>query len=204
MNDRGYIEWEVPHFDPGEVYLDGYFIPTGLQSHQRKSSGSSMFHMKTHKNTSILQKLYFEEAAADLRDGYNVSFMLQVFIDELMAKAKQIESLGTWFYFCPFDRVTETFRATNGQTYKLSRPLAAGIVTGVTSLTHPVVVLLDGTETPSAASVTGQTVTAAADGLIQIDYTPVYKMVAVGGVDFSVNEINEIIAKMDLEEVIEI
>ena len=201
-NDQGYLHWETPHYNPDTAYIDGFFVPTGMQGISKKPQASTLFHLKGHANNSILQCLYFGPEAPQRRDGIDFTLNFQVFLDDLLAKIRSIGSRGSWFYFCPFDRAADTFDAVSGETYKLVRPIARGVVAGVTSTTHPEVIYLDGTVDPTAADVSGQNVTANSTGLITVDYTPVYKVVLLGDVTESVGEINEILVSMTLNEVV--
>lgn len=201
-NNQGYLYWTVPHFDPDTVYINGLFVETGMQGFSKKPSGSTLFHMKSHANTSILQRLYFGAEAPQRRESIDFALQFQVFADDLLDKLRSIQSKGSWFYFCPFDRQSDTFDATSGSTYKLTRPIASSVVSGVTSVTHPEVIYLDDVVDGAAASVSGQTVTANDTGLLRVDYTPVYKVVLLGDISESVGEINEILVSLTLNEVV--
>jgi len=100
-----------------------------------------------------------------------------VWSKEFAETIRSAGAAGTVFYFSPLDRRTDRFDATSGETYKLTRPLARGIVPWVTSLTHPDKILLDGVEDPSAATVSGQNVVANATGEIEVHYTPAYRVI---------------------------
>lgn len=201
-NNQGYIYWPTPHYDPDTVYLDGLLVETGLQGISKKPSSGTLFHMKSHANTSILQRLYFGPEAPQRRDGITFSLEFQVFADDLAEKIRSVAVRSSWFYFTPFDRQTDIFDAVSGEAYKLTRPLARSIVSGVTSVTHPDLVYLDDVLDGAAATVSGQTLTANSTGVIRIDYTPIYKVVLLGDIDERVGETNELLMSLTLEEVV--
>lgn len=201
-NNRGYLHWTTPHYDPDTVYIDGMFVETGMQGLSKKPSSGTLFHMKSHANTSILQQLYFGPEAPQRRDGVDFSVEFQVFVDELLEKLRSISSLSNWFYFCPFDRQADIFDAVSGSSYTLVRPLARSVVPGVTSVTHPDLIYLDGVLDGAAASVSGQTLTANATGVIRIDYTPAYRVVLLGDITERIGDIGEILVSMTLNEVV--
>lgn len=201
-NNEGYLHWPSPHYDPDTIYIDGLMVETGIQGFSKKPSASTLFHMKSHANTSILQRLYFGPESPLRRDSYDFSLEFQVWLDTLIEKLRSISVRGSWFYFCPFDRQTDIFNATSGTAYKLTRPVARGIVTGVTSATHPDLIYLDDTLDGTAATISGQTVTANDTGVIRVDYTPAYKVVLLGDITERIGEIGELLLSVTLNEVV--
>ena len=73
---------------------------------------------------------------------------------------------------------------------------------GVTTSTHPSVILLAGAVSPGSGSVSGQTLTAAATGQIGVEYTPCFKVVSRISQEFA--EPNGLVVSLDCEEVIQI
>lgn len=71
----------------------------------------------------------------------------------------------------------DLFAATNGETYMLSRLPALGSVPGVTEDDFPILIYLEGELDPSAADITGRTVTANATGELEVEYMPVYTVI---------------------------
>lgn len=168
----------------GALYINGEYLPAGGVALQKVPQPSHLFAIKTHANTDVLQRLYHGAEAPRLRRGYDITGKFQVYSQELAEKLRECESLGTYFLFAPLDRVTDVFDAVNGESYKLVRPLASSVVSGVSESTHPTKILLDGVEDPTAATITGQTVDANETGVITIHYTPVYKVRALMVEDF--------------------
>lgn len=203
-NDGGYLEWTDPYFDPDVVYIDGEEFSTGIQKISKRPAESTLFHFKSHANTSILQRLYFGSAAPQRMDSVVFELEFQVFLQSLKRKLSSLGKKKSAFYLCPFDREIDVFDATSGSSYKLMRPLASSVISGVTSVTHPTVFILDGAEDPSAASVTGQTVTANSTGVLEVHYTPIYRCIVLGDWSEAVNEVNEIICQATIEEVVSV
>ena len=79
---------------------------------------------------------------------------------------------------------------------------ATGIVTGVTAVTHPSVILLAGAVSPGSGSVSGQTLSATATGQVGVEYTPVFRVVPRIAQEFS--EPNGLVVALDCEEVIQV
>jgi len=197
-----------PHFwtnplvnDP--VYLDGRTFdaldgPSGISWSQT----SGLIVVRTLAGTHVLLRPYYGTGAPTGRDAltFSMSFLIA---DEDDYRAIQLAcAKAASVYMCPFVRCLETFDATSGSSYSLSRPLATGIVTGVTAVTHPSVILLAGAVSPGSGSVSGQTLSATATGQVGVEYTPVFRVVPRIAQEFS--EPNGLVVALDCEEVIQV
>lgn len=116
---------------------------------------------------------------------------------ETIMRAGALPSGVAW---CPYRWDCEAFQVTDGGTYQLARPHAAGIVPGVTSGTHPVKLITGGVEDPTAGTVEGDVLTAAMTGLLFVIYLPIYT-VAVTARTESVTEYPVLSVQISLEEV---
>lgn len=173
--DQGFNHWE-DGFLQGGLYLAGLEVPK-LQAYRRDQQEGTLWGLKTHANTMIAQRLYHGPEAPRLRRGYNFSGKWLIWDRAFIEKIREATGSGEPFYFAPLDRATDTFDAVSGETYKLVRPLARGIVPWVTAVTHPDGIELDGVVDLAAATVSGQNVVANDTGVITVHYTPAYKVI---------------------------
>jgi len=197
-----------PHFwvnplvnDP--VYLDGRaFDPLDGPSGISWSQTSGLIIVRTLAGTHVLLRPYYGTGAPTGRDALTFSMSFLIANEDDYRAVQLACAKAAAVNFCPFVRCLETFDATSGSSYSLSRPLATGIVTGVTTSTHPSVILLAGAVSPASGSVSGQTLTAAATGQIGVEYTPCFKVVPRISQEFA--EPNGLVVSLDCEEVIQI
>ncbi len=120
---------------------------------------------------------FYRGAGKSLRAD-RLDMTVSVIIDEqgdevTVKRSKAVPAGVPW---CPYLWDLEEFDAVDGEIYELARPHAAGLVPGVTSGTHPPLLLLAGVEDPDAATVEGSVVTAAATGRLSIYYMPLYNV----------------------------
>lgn len=136
--------------------------------------GSSL--VQTHSGNHSHVGIYRGTKAPDEYSRYifNVTFRHREYAD--LTLLQRLYRSGNTFDFSVGIRTTDEFTATSGQTYTLSRPIAAGVVTGITTSTHPHEILLNGSSNPSAASIATQTVTANNTGTITVTYTPLFSV----------------------------
>jgi hypothetical protein len=198
----GYLEWNA-EFLVGNPFFDQSALLRGYSALSWKES-DVIFSLLTHAGTHILQKPYYganrplECPSFEFQASFEAGSETDYF---LIRRAKR---RGAAVYFCPYLWTEEVFDATSGEDYYLTRPLADGIVTGVTSTTHPLRIFLDDVEdngSPSA-TVSGQTVTAGATGILAIRYMPVFKVV-VSGLSDSLPAINGLDWQCSFNEAIE-
>lgn len=211
MSERGGIyTWErQPMLDAGgylpAVWLDGRIYDSWVEVEAggiswRDEDGVVV--LETHAGTHIVQVPY-RGAAAPLV-GNRKEFTTGLTADSL-ADYRHLEAtraLGRPVYFCPGLWATDAFPASAGSSYTLTRPLAAGIVPGVSGVTHPVFVELDGVEDPSAADVAGQIVTANATGTLVVHYLAVFRVVILG-FERSISDGNTLSIQLTLSECVE-
>lgn len=173
--DQGYNSWDDGYLQGG-TYLAGLAVPK-LQAYKRTPHEGTLFGLRTHANTMIAHRLYHGVEAPRLRRGYDFSGTWVIWDIDLIKAIRTATGSGQSFLFSPLDRCTDTFDATSGETYKLTRSVARGTVSWVTSATHPDEILLDGVVDPTAATVSGQNVVANDTGVITVHYTPVYRVI---------------------------
>lgn len=155
----------------------------------------------TFAGTHVLQRPYYGTDAPEDRRRVQFSVsMLADDYDDYRAFARAAAA-GAAVYWWPGIYTTEVFEITAGSTYKLSRPVAWSIATGVTSVTHPLDLYLDGVSDSGAATVSGQTLTAVKSGTLECNYSPIFKVVVL---DFGQEVVspNEMRLNATLEEVI--
>ena len=175
-NDEGYLSWDDGFLQGGAVYLNGLSVPR-MFSYEANPQTGTLWGLRTHANTMIAQRLYHGVEAPQLRRGIDFVGSWKVYSKEFAERLRAAAAVGNVFYFSVLDRRTDIFEAVSGETYKLTRPLARGIVPWVTALTHPDNILLDGAVDLAAATVSGQNVLANATGTIEVHYTPAYRVI---------------------------
>ncbi len=171
----GFNEWEPPRL-LDRPWLDGVFFQSFLpQPTKIDPREESLFLIRTHAGTDIQASPFAGSASPLLKDPkkFTISYnpVDSSDDDDLI---RSVRAKGSAVQFCCGWRCKDTFQATSGSVYLLSRPLASSAVPGIDETGYPTVVKLNGVVTPSAATVVGQTVTANATGLIEITYTPVH------------------------------
>ncbi len=193
----GIAEFTEPYL-LDRAYFDGTWIE---QVPFSMEPAPGVWALPTEGGTDFLQRKFRgAEKPADynklrfnltIRAGYQVMWQA----------VKRARSKARAFYFCSGVRWPDTFPATAGSEYRLSRDQAAGIVPDVSDLTHPAVIQLDGVDDPSAATIVGRDVTANASGELTIFYTPVHRVVIVSFPE-SITEHNSADLQVGLEEVL--
>lgn len=160
-----------PPFMTDEMYLNGVMLPWRQVDEE---PAPSCWALPTEGGTHLFQRQY--RGAVKPKDKSVLAFSFEFQVDDHVTWAALDEAKAQCapFYFTAGIRKTDIFPATSGTVYRLTRPLAAGIVPGVTSLTHPSIVKLNGVVDAGAATVSGQNVTANDTGTISVEYTPVH------------------------------
>ncbi len=199
---QGPLFWTYPQAMDLEPYLDGRtFAALAGPESVTWSPSSGLIVKTTLAGTHVVQRPYTGAASPSLRQRYTFSASLLAVDEDDYRAINLAESRGAAVYWCPFVRTIETFNATSGSTYTLSRPDANGIVTGVTGSTHPYVILLAGVVSPGSGTVSGSTLTASATGVISVEYTPAFRVIV--RTTHTAEEPNRLVVGLELEEVIE-
>lgn len=187
-----------------EPYLLDYVWIDGTWVHNvpmQVEMAPGLFALPTHGGTHVMQRLYRGDLKPADYSALRFSMTIRAALQAAWYAVKTARAKGAPFYFAPGIRQVDYFAATTGSTYRLTRPLATGIVTGITSGTHPTVVRLNGSVDPSAATVTGQDVVAAATGAISVEYTPAH-LVYFASFNESIGDHNLAELNVTLEEVL--
>jgi hypothetical protein len=163
--------WPEPfRFDA--LYIAGTWVP--MREVQSEPTDAGCWALPTQGGTHQFQRPYRgEDKPKDLR-SLRHTFQVQADSDAAWYALKKAKAKCAPFYFGDGARQVDVFPATSGTVYRLTSPLAAGIVPGIAEDDYPTIVELDDVVDPSAADVAGQDVTANADGEIAIAYTPVH------------------------------
>lgn len=197
MPELGFAEFTDPFiFD--QMYLGGTWVPQ-RPVHEEPAPGC--WALPTLAGTHIFQRPYRGDTKpADYRK-LSFSFVVDAERDAAWRAVHLLKARCAPFYFSTGIRRTDVFAATSGTVYDLTSPLAAGIVPGVTSVTHPTRVTLNGVDSPSSATVSGQTATANDTGEIGVEYTSVH-LVYFSQFALVVNEHNAASLAITLEEIL--
>lgn len=207
--DGGFINWTPPFGhqglpQDGSVYLGGKFYrdwpETGTAPHTMAPS-DGVFVLETLARTHIVQRPYRGSKAplkGDKRE-FTQGFLVDREEDYINLEIAQAD--GEPVYFCAGWWVVDSFPATIGSTYTLTRPLASGVVAGVTAGTHPSRFYLNGVEDADAATVSGQTLTALKAGRIAVWYMPAFRVV-IQGLNAAIDDVNNLRVSMALAEIV--
>jgi len=163
-------EWPAPfRFD--RLYIAGTWVP---MHEVTAEMGPGCWALPTQGGTHEFQRQYRGEDKPKSKRALSFTFDVEADGDLAWDAIKEAHAECAPFYFGDGARWPDIFPATNGSTYRLTCPLAAGIVPGITEGDYPTVVKLDGIVDPGAAAVSGQSVVAAATGKLTVTYTPVH------------------------------
>lgn len=199
MPELGWAEFAQPYlFD--QIYLNGSWVPQRPVLRQEPFE-ESCWALPTAAGTHIFQREFRGDDAPKDKRALRFSFDVQADTDLAWWALKEAKGTCAPFYFATGVRQTDTFAATSGSTYRLTSPIAAGIVPGVTTVTHPHVIKLDGVVDPSAATISGQTLTANATGTIIVQYTPVH-WVRIAQFPEEIAQHNDAVIAVVLEELL--
>lgn len=201
MSGNGYLLWD-DRWLIDAPWLDNGTLPGGITALAWEEA-DTLLALPTHGGTTILQNLDLGTAAPDTRVAFGFTVSRLGVTEAEYARVRRAKAKGRAFYWCPYVWAEEVFQIVNGSTYTLTRPVARGIVTGVTALTHPDTLELDGSSAPSAATVSGQTVTAADTGELVIRYLPVFRVI-MPRLSNQVPEVNGLSYDFDLLEVVQL
>lgn len=190
----------VPPFD--KPFFDGSYFVGKMSAPVSWEPANNVIILPTLAGGAIVQQLYTGAKGPSIHQAY--PFQLQWIVGHqedyerlLAAKAHgRPVSLFVGYTAC------DMFLAQSGSTYTLSRPIAVGVVTGLTDPPYSVRLLLDGVLTPSCATVSGQTVTAAATGEITVLYPPVHYVI-VTTLKHKYTSVNNLQIDATLQEVIQ-
>lgn len=203
MSEAGYLTFADPWFD-GQTYLDGrsFSLLDGPEGISWQADGAALLARRTLAGTHLTQRRYLGATAPNARTTYRFSTSFLAAAQEDVRAVLAAEGRGEVVYFCPFVYACEVFEVASGSTYKLSRPRASDVVPGVTTTTHPHGLVLDGVLTPGAATISGQTVTAAATGTLEVHYCPVFRVIP--GPSWTWTSVGRLAFSLELQEVIEV
>lgn len=161
----------------------------------------SLILLPTHGRRHIVQRPF----GGDLEPAdYNAKeFTLRVTANGQAewSALKNTKAAGEAFYFSCGTRQTDQLTLTSGETGRLSRPVAFGIITGLDAVDYATVVKLNGAVDTDAATVTGRNVVAADSGVFSVEYTPVHTVVITAWTE-NIIEHNRVEISMTLGEVL--
>lgn len=202
MSGKGYLYWEAP-FLRGNPYLGGYVLSKRFAEGLSWDESEGVFLLPTHGKTTIVQRPYIGTGRPLELDAIEFKVPHKAVAEEDWFLIRRVKAKAAAAYFVPYLWIEEVFEVEVDGTYTLGRMPAWGIAPGVTDLTHPARYFVGDTETPSAATVTGQVLTSAATGTLAVRYMPAFK-VCVGALSHTLKQVNDLQTQVALTEVLEI
>lgn len=172
----GYLYWPNPYLnDP--PYLDGHtFEALDWPGSISWTTTPGILVIPTLAQTHVLQRPWTGRGAPVARQAFTFGIeFLAADRPGFVAVERAATRGGVAFY--PGLYATEMFNVTTGGEYRLSRTVAWDEIAGVSAATHPLELRLDGAVAPSAATVNGRTVTASDDGLLEVGYPALFRVV---------------------------
>ena len=201
MANGGYFFWTTNWFT-SQPQLDSHTLSAiGGPDQISWTTSSGLIVVPTFAGTHVLQRPYYGTDAPENRNrvSFSVSMLCDDY-DDYRAFARSAAS-GAAVYWWPSIYTTEVFEITAAATYKLTRPVAWSLATGVSSVTHPLDMYLEGVADAASGSVSGQTFTAAKTGTLEISYSPIFRVVVLD-LQQDVASPNEMRISCTLEEVV--
>lgn len=204
----GYVAWDHTtlateptnkNFYFGTRWFSGW-VPLGFQ--RNPSLGATV--IPTHASTHKVHLPFTGLVTPSQMRSYTFSFEWLADSQQDWYDLKAASVSKRVIDFCPvLWEVDEFSPVVDEEEYRLSRRTARSVIAAITSITHPDAFTLDGADAPSAATISGQTLTADASGTVLVArYVPVYRVV-VSRFDEAIAEINDMRANVELTEVIQ-
>lgn len=204
MSALGISDW-TPRYLLPKPWFDGAFLEFALQANVSFKGDDATVTAKTMAGTTIMQRAY-QGAKSPGNKSPNV-FTMPLLGDsqEEFEIFQRAQAGGEPVQFCAGFRFPDVFPfAVDGNTYTLTRPLAKSVIPDGPQFVwanYAETVWLNGTLSPSSASASGQTLTAADSGKIAIHYTPIH-WVRVKDVSAALPTVNGLAVTVILEELI--
>lgn len=180
--ESGFMTWEPPFGhaglpSEGAIYLDGHWHRDWPENGIEWAPDDGVILLPMLAGNNVVQVPYRGSKAPLIGDKqvFTGGFLVDREID--FQQVEKVAAKGRPVYFCPGLWRLEIFPGVAGSTYTLTRPLAAGIVPGITALTHPPKFWKDDVEDANCATVSGQTVTVVETGEIAVWYLPAFRVV---------------------------
>lgn len=202
----GYLTWDS-RFLQGAPQLDGkqwtaHGIP--LELTWQETTDSEPFIIPVASGEHILQSPIADDAAPDNPPRIIFRMPVQLIDEEVYFRLLRAKRQGTAVQFVPYLWDEDVFAgATVAMVRSLTRPVAWGVVSGVTSGTHPAIFYKNGVVDTDCCALSGtlsQTVTVAEAGDIVVRYMPVFSVV-VREVSGKLEDVNGAVCDVTLEEV---
>lgn len=194
---RGYLLSTGP-------YLGGHFLERGFAQALTWSEPTGLILQETLAGTHKLWRPFSDTKAPRDMQGISASIDLYRVTEEDKRVLESLIRSGSPVLYADGRTETDLFpNSITGESKKLTRPIAAGTVAGVSESTHPTVVRLDGVVDAAAATVTGQNVSVLKTGSVEVRYTPVYTVIFLT-LDWRIANYNDLLSNaIRMQEVIQ-
>jgi hypothetical protein len=185
------------------IWLDGrtFSVHNGPESGVAWATPMTAYLVQALDGSHRVIRPHLGEGAPDGRAPVSFSMELMIASESDYRSLMRAEARAAAVWVCPLIRSIEVFQAVSGGSYRLSRPIAYGIVPGVNETEYETIVEIDGVENSSAATVSGRTVSALASGVLVIESTPVFACLVK--ISHSYRTANALVVSVSCDEGIE-
>lgn len=174
------------------------------------SGPGSLIMRASHAGTALQHRAFLGSKAPACRDPKVFPCTIIADFEDDVRHLWRLQAAAALFDFAPGLAVVERFEdVASGSTYTLNRRKGSLVSPAILEAFHPVyhgplstVFYLDGVLTPGAATIggDGRTVTAAASGLLEVLYSPVFAVEMLGGFTEAADLVGRMTLSFTLQE----
>lgn len=208
----GYFGWERQAYAT-RAWLGGRLFQTFYEASAgplEMSGPGSLIMRASHGGTALQHRAFLGSKAPACRDPKTFPCTIIADFEDDVRHVWRLQAAAALFDFAPGLAVVDRFDSVaSGSTYLLNRRLGSLVSPAILEAFHPVyhgplstLFYLDGLLAPAAASigVDGRTVTAAATGMLEVLYSPVFAVEMLGGFTEAADLVGRMTLSFTLQE----
>lgn len=208
----GYFGWGRQLYATN-AWLGGRLFQTFYEANAaplEMSGPGSLIMRASHGGTALQHRAFLGSKAPACRDPKVFPCTIIADFEDDVRHVWRLQAAAALFDFAPGLAVVERFEdVASGSTYTLNRRQGSLVSPAILDAFHPVyhgplppVFYLDGVEDEDAASIggDGRTVTAAADGVLEVLYSPVFVVEMLGGFTEAADLVGRMTLSFTLQE----
>lgn len=207
----GYFGWSRQLYAT-HAWLGGRLFQTFYEAAAgplEMSGPGSLIMRASHAGTALQQRPFLGSKAPACRDPKVFPCTIIADFEDDVRHLWRLQAAAALFDFAPGLAVVERFEILTGGTYTLNRRLGSLVSPAILDSFHPVyhgplppVFYLDGIEDAGAATidVDGRTLTAEADGVLEVLYSPAFAVEMLGGFVESADLVGRMTLSFTLQE----